>query len=117
MHEFAIGEELVRAVLEEQARVTPGRLTGVRVVVGALRQVIPQHLAFAYEVLTRDTPADESTLEIVQEPVTATCRACGWHGQLDDLPFLCPQCDALDLERHNGMELYLDRLEVEYDTL
>lgn len=117
MHEFAIGEELVKAVLGEVARLKPPPRTvqSVRVVVGALRRVSPEHLLFAYEVLTRDTPAAGSALEIAVAPVTASCRDCGWRGRIDDWMFICHDCGAANLETLHGMELHLDRLEVEYD--
>ena len=117
MHEFAIGEELVKAVLGEMAQLTPPphNLRSVRVVVGALRQVVPENLAFAYEIFSRDTPAAGSALEITVVPVTALCRDCGWQGQIDDRPFLCRECGAVNLQTLQGMELFLDRLEVEYN--
>lgn len=117
MHEFAIGEEVVKAVLEELNRITPRpqNLRSARMVVGALRRIAPDHMHFAYEVLTRDTPAAGSVLEITVLPVTALCRDCGWQGQMDDIIFLCPSCGAGNLRTLQGMELFLDRLEVEYN--
>lgn len=116
MHEFAIGEELVKAVLGEMARLTPPyNLTSVRVVVGALRQVVPENLIFAYEVFSRDTPASGSALEITMLPVTVLCRACGWQGEIEGRLFLCSICGAVNLQTLQGMELFLDRLEVEYN--
>lgn len=117
MHEFAIGEEVVKAVLEELNRITPRpqNLRSARMVVGALRRIAPDHMRFAYEVLTRDTPAAGSVLEVTVLPVTALCRDCGWQGQMDDIIFLCPGCGAGNLQTLQGMELFLDRLEVEYN--
>ena len=115
MHEFGIGEELVKAVLEEMNRLVPPprALQRVRVVVGALRRVTPEHLLFAYEVLTRDTPAAGSALDVVLMPVTVSCRNCGWQGETNDMIFICHDCGGTDLQTLHGMELYLDRLEVE----
>jgi hydrogenase nickel incorporation protein HypA/HybF len=117
MHEFGLGEEVVKVVLEEMNRITPPprNLRSARVVVGALRRVAPEHLRFAYEVLTRDTPAAGSVLEVTILPVTALCRDCGWQGQIDDIILLCPGCGAGNLQTLQGMELFLDRLEVEYN--
>jgi len=116
MHEFALGEEVVKAVLEEMNRISPPphSLLSARIVVGALRRVAPDHMRFAYEVLTRDTPAAGSLLEVTVLPVTALCRDCGWQGQRDDSVLLCPGCGAGNLQTLQGMELFLDRLEVEY---
>lgn len=116
MHEFALGEEVVKTVLEEMSRITPPphSLLSARMVVGALRRIAPDHMRFVYEVLTRDTLAAGSSLEVTVLPVTALCRDCGWQGQMDDGVLLCPGCGAYNLQTLQGMELFLDRLEVEY---
>ena len=85
----------------------------VRVVVGAMRQIVPETLAFAYEVLTKETPLAGTELEIVPVPVKARCRACDWTGPIEDAFFICPTCEAVDLEVLAGMELYLDSIEIE----
>jgi len=116
MHEFGIGEELAKAVLAELDRLpAPKRLLGARVVIGVLRQVIPDHLTFAYEIFLKDTPAAGSTLEIAPVPVVVVCEQCGWQGEIEEMIFLCGACGSTQLRMVTGMELYLDRLEVEYD--
>jgi hydrogenase nickel incorporation protein HypA/HybF len=116
MHEFGLGEEVVRTVLEEMKRISPPPLSllSARIVVGALRRIAPDHMCFVYEVLTRNTPAAGSSLDVTVLPVTTLCRDCGWQGQVDDIVFLCPGCGAGNLKMLQGMELFLDRLEVEY---
>lgn len=117
MHEFAIGEALVTAVLTELDALDPppSRLLSARVVVGAMRQVVPEYLAFAYEVLTRDTPAAGSALLVEHVPITARCDACGWEGALELGIFLCQACGSPTLTQLTGMELYLAKLEVTFD--
>ena len=62
MHEISICQSLVSVVLDEltQRAIGPGRLQRVRVVAGQLHQLVPDSLTFAYELLTRDTPAATS---------------------------------------------------------
>lgn len=115
MHEFGIAEELVRGVTAELARVAPGaRLLRVRVVAGGLRQIVPENLTFAYEVLTRETPAAGSVLELVTLPLIGACTACGRRGELHDAVFLCEACGGA-VRPDGGMELYLDALEIDTD--
>jgi len=114
MHEFGIGEELVAAVVTELTRFSPlPRLQKVRVVVGGLRQVIPDNLLFAYEVLSRDTPAAGSALEIEILPLRGECTDCGWQGEITLPVFQCGSCGAYAMRTLGGMELYLDSLEIE----
>ncbi|MBU1908775.1 MAG: hydrogenase maturation nickel metallochaperone HypA, partial [Verrucomicrobia bacterium] len=64
MHEFSIGDSIVRSVIEELARLKtpPGALRSVRVAIGVMRQIVPDTLVFAYESLSQDTPAAGSKL-------------------------------------------------------
>ena len=117
MHEFSIGEGLVQGVLKEMARLDPPpcRLVRVRVVMGRLHQIVPDYLTQAFEILTRDTPAQGADLDLVISPIVGRCTECGWEGELEPPFFRCGSCEAPHIEVLKGKELYLDRLEVEYD--
>jgi len=115
MHELAVCQELVAAILSEMRRpdFAGAHLRSVRVRVGVLRQIEHESLRFAYEVLTQDTPAAGSALEIVTAPVSVRCRVCGWSGEIHDRIFACPACGAGDVEVTGGGEVILESLELE----
>jgi hydrogenase nickel incorporation protein HypA/HybF len=115
MHEFALGQRIVAGVLEEleQVQPPPRRVRRVRVVAGALHQILPEYLAFAYELLVQHTPAAGSRLDLEIRPVTARCAACGWEGEIEPPFFVCGRCAQLNPEMTGGREFYLDGLEVE----
>ena len=117
MHEFSICERIVEAVLGELADLQrpSARLCNARVVVGGLHQIVPDYLSFAYDVLTRDTAAEGSALQIRVTPVVARCRTCDWEGEIDLPIFRCAACQSLNLDMLRGKELYLEHLEVEDD--
>ena len=118
MHEFSICERIVETVLDELTKVPlpRGRLCRVRVVVGGLHRLVPDHLEFAYRVLTRDTDAEGSVLEVRESPVVVRCRSCSWEGEIDLPLFRCGACHALDLDLVSGKELYLEHLELDSDS-
>ncbi|MGR8918387.1 MAG: hydrogenase maturation nickel metallochaperone HypA/HybF [Gammaproteobacteria bacterium] len=118
MHEFSICERIVDAVLAELGRLDPppGRLLGVRVVVGRLHQIVPDYLEFAYASLTRDTAAAGSRLELRFVPIGVACRACGWRGDIEPPAFRCGGCGALEVDVVSGRELYLEHLEVDAEA-
>ena len=113
MHEFAIGEWLVKTVSSELERIEPvPKLLSVRVVVGRLRQVVPDNIEFAYRSLAKGTNLEGSILEIVSVPVLAECRKCRQREEIKDVFFQCSACGSGDLEILGGKELYLDGLVV-----
>jgi len=116
MHEFSICTQIVDAAIDEYDRLSPApqRLSKVRVVVGRMHQIVPEHLIFAYEVLTRGTAAEGSEIELVPVPVAASCPSCGWCGTLELPVFRCGDCGAREIEVQGGKELYLEHIEVEW---
>ena len=86
-----------------------------RVVVGRLHQIVPEYLTNAFELLTRETAAQGAAMELVFAPVRGRCGACGREGEITPPIFRCVTCRSTDLEICGGKELYLDRLEVEWD--
>ncbi len=117
MHEFSIGQTIVETVIAEVTKrdPVPSRVLTTRIVVGKLRQLVPEYLQFAYEQLTKDTIAEGSSLEISHKPIIGKCGACGWQGEMDIDGFLCKQCNAHSAEIVSGRELYLESLEIEED--
>ena len=115
MHEFSICQTLVDAVLTEMRKIGSEhvRLLKTRVVVGGLRQIVPEYLEQAYDVLIRDTVAEGSVLKVEVTPVVGKCEDCGWNGDITKGKFCCANCGSKRAQIMGGMELYLDNLEIE----
>jgi len=113
MHEVSICQGLVKVVLDEMAQraILAGAVRRVRVVAGALHQIVPESLEFAYDLLTRATPAAGSKLELHVTPLMARCTACDWRGAIEPPVFLCGKCGA-GVELEGGDELYVEDLEI-----
>ncbi len=115
MHELSICQGLVDIVLKESdsRKLPPGAVRKVVVAAGIMHQVMPDSLQFYYELLTRDTPAAGSVLELKVIPVSARCNACGWEGELKIPCFRCGACDSSDLAMRTGRELHLESMDIE----
>jgi hydrogenase nickel incorporation protein HypA/HybF len=109
MHELA----LARAVLDVAREHADGRpVESVEVRVGALRQVVPDSLAFAFGVLARDTPLEGARLRVEQVPVRIRCAGCAGQAELDGFPLACPACGSRDVRVIAGEEFVVQSLEV-----
>jgi hydrogenase nickel incorporation protein HypA/HybF len=110
MHELAIADAVVQ-IAAEHAR--GRRVTVVRVAAGALRQVVPDALAFAFELVARGTPIEGAALELRTVPARVRCRTCGSESEQDDFPFACRACGAFEVEVVAGEELMVEELVLE----
>jgi hydrogenase nickel incorporation protein HypA/HybF len=113
MHELAIAEAVVRIASE---RAGPRRVVAVQVACGHLRQVVPDALAFAFELVAHGTPVEGARLELREVPARVRCRACGGESEQDGFPLTCRACGGFDVAVIAGEELRVEELEIEADV-
>lgn len=93
MHEVALSTQLAQVV----SRAAKGReVTAVNIRVGALRQVVPETLRYAWGFVTKDGPLAGSALDVEWVPAIVRC-ARGHERTLDANEYLdvrCRECDA-----------------------
>lgn len=107
MHELAIAESVVSAVLERTDR--PVRV--VRLRVGRLSGVVPDALSFCFELATTGTSLAGAALEIEDQPGRAHCRTCGEDFVMADALLLCA-CGSADVELLMGRDLAVTSVEM-----
>jgi hydrogenase nickel incorporation protein HypA/HybF len=110
MHELALADAIVQ-VCCDSAR--GRRVAKVELEVGRLRQVVPDALSFAFDLVARGTPADGAELEIANVPVRVRCRGCRVETEVDEFPLACVRCGGLDVDVTNGEEFHVVALELD----
>jgi len=110
---MSIAQSLLEIVLEEGRKHSLRRVNSIKVQVGALAALVPDSLKFCWEMLTQETIASGSSLEIETVPVVARCSRCGELFEVENHIFLCPICEQPALDLVSGRELSLMSLEGE----
>ncbi len=117
MHELSVVTSLLALVREEMAKHGVQRLLSVRVRYGALTNIVPEALSFAFEALTAGTDFDGAVLEMEETPLELRCSECGsLFSPKEKNLFLatCPNCGSREGHQvESGRELYLQHLEAE----
>jgi hydrogenase nickel incorporation protein HypA/HybF len=108
MHELAITQSVVDTIAE---RTSGARVTIVRLDIGKLSGVVPDAVAFCFDLVANGTPLDGAKLEIFEPPGQAQCRTCSTEFELDSLILLCP-CGSADVDVLGGRELAIRSVEV-----
>jgi hydrogenase nickel incorporation protein HypA/HybF len=114
VHELSLADAVVR-ICCEHAR--GRRVASVEVTVGRLRQVSPDALAFAFELVAVGTPVEGAELEIVDVPARVSCASCAAETEIDRLPLACGRCGDLAVEIVGGEEFHVESLEIEDDVV
>jgi hydrogenase nickel incorporation protein HypA/HybF len=110
MHELSIADAIV-TIASRHAKGRP--VSRVDVKVGYLRQVVPDSLQFAFELITQGTELDGAELVLEEVPARVRCRTCGTGTELTEFPAHCGACGGFDVEVTAGEELLVDSIEVE----
>ena len=101
-------EAIARKVVD---RADGRRVLTVTIRVGHLRQVVPDAMAFSWEMLTAATQLEGARLEIEHVPATVACNDCAFVTKLDVPVFACATCGSRDVALRSGDELMLVSLE------
>jgi hydrogenase nickel incorporation protein HypA/HybF len=115
MHEISLMENLLEIVGDTARREDGGRVTVIHMRIGEMSGVNIDALNFAFEVLSKGTLAEGSTLECERVPLEMQCSACGADSRPKDLVFRCPLCGATEIVLNSGRELEIDYILMEED--
>jgi hydrogenase nickel incorporation protein HypA/HybF len=109
MHELSLSGAIVNTAVKHAG----GRRVGVvSLRVGALRQVVPDTLAFYFGFVSKGTVCEGARLEQELVPARLRCGTCEREWDVELPIFMCPGC-AGSAEVASGDELEVESIEVE----
>jgi hydrogenase nickel incorporation protein HypA/HybF len=104
---------LAQAIADTTLRHADGRpVAAVHVRIGHFRQVVPESLLFAWELLTDDSALAGAALGIEHVEAVVECSGCGARTTLD-LPVLaCGSCGTTEVTLVSGDEFTIQTIDV-----
>ena len=110
MHELSICRAIASSV-EDHA---DGRLvTSVRLQIGHFRQIVPETLSYCWELHTRDTPLQASSLDVDYIPAVIRCHDCDTETTLSQPVIRCGACDSRSATLVSGEEFLIESIELQ----
>lgn len=102
MHELSIASAVVEKILEFAEQKRASKVLEVRLAVGELSCIESVQLRFCISAITKETPMEDSAVEIEQVDAEVTCPHCSYRGRpkywedalsSGPVPTLeCPEC-------------------------
>ena len=114
MHELSIADAIV-AIARDHAR--GRRVMSVEVKIGHLRQVVPDALELAFELVAAGTNVEGASLQVEHVPARVHCARCGSESEVHEFPLACGLCGSLDVAVVSGDELLVESLELEDEPI
>lgn len=112
MHELSIAQSLIDVVKEEMRKNNAKSLRSVRLHVGEMTAIVPEALAFSFEVVTNGTELEGTRLLMDVIPLRGYCPGCNEEFEIKDFTFICPSCESTKIETIAGRELSIVEIEV-----
>lgn len=113
MHEMSICRSLLGVVVEQARQHRVNRVLAVKIEVGALRGIVPEHLSYYFDFLKKGTVAEGAALAVDLVPGEVQCQGCRRRFALDDQGYVCPGCGSSEVEIVAGLELKVKTMQVE----
>ncbi len=114
MHELSLAEAVNNTIKELCERSAWTRVRRIVLKVGHMRQVDPELLVFAFDVVSKGTLSEGAELSVLELPVVFKCNACGENVTSEATAFICLNCGSTDVELLSGMELTIESMEVDH---
>lgn len=113
MHEMSLCESVMQILEQTAAQQGFSRVKTVWLEIGELSGVEVEAMRFNFEVIRRNTLADQAALEIINVPGSAWCLPCGKNVRIAQRFDACPDCGSYQLQVNGGDEMRIKELEVE----
>ena len=114
MHELSLADAIV-AIARDHAG--GRRVTAVDVRIGRLRQVVPDALEFAFELVAAGTEVEGAELRVEHVAARLACAGCGAVTEATGFPLVCARCGSAGVEVVEGEELHVESIEVEEEPV
>lgn len=113
MHEFSIIQNVIEISTESIKDRGLTKVLNIKLIIGKMRQIVPEAMQFAFEASTKGTLLESSVLEMEFKSIKMRCKSCSAEFQVDDNMYICETCQGTDLSIIQGQELIIKSIEGE----
>ena len=113
MHELSVTKGLLKICLEEGQKHNVKKIKKISIKVGELTDLVPSCITYYFNIVAKDTIAENTEINVEKIPVEIKCMECDYEGELGKNNYICPRCKSNKYKIIKGREFYLDTMEVD----
>jgi hydrogenase nickel incorporation protein HypA/HybF len=113
MHELSVTESLLKIAVEHAEKADAQRVTDLHIVIGDLASMVDDSIQFYWDIIARDTIAEQATLHFRRLPAQLQCNTCSEKYQPTEKELICPNCHGVGAKIISGEEFFLESIDVE----
>ena len=107
MHEMSLAESILKIAIDVAAENHAKKISAVGLKLGEMAGVEIESLKFGFDILKKNTVAENAELKINRVPIIGECNKCGKSFKVAAYNFFCPECDGI-LILKSGRELLVE---------
>lgn len=115
MHELSIMKNILEVVLEAGQQTGAKKISRINVIAGAFTEFVPRYAQLYFDMISKNTIADQAEIHIETTPAIIKCCLCGSETQVDvkHILMMCNSCKSEEVELISGREICIDSIEIE----
>ena len=113
MHEMSIAESVMQIIEDAAQAERYSRVKAVWLEIGQLAAVEKDALRFCFDMVTRNSIAENARLEFIETAGQGWCMDCSRNVAVTDRYAPCTECGGFRVEVTGGEEMKVKELEVE----
>lgn len=113
MHELSVTESLLNIALQHAEKASAKRITDLHIVIGELASMVDDSIQFYWEIIAKDTIAEQAKLHFRRVPAELQCMTCSEKYHPTDRELACPRCNGVNTRIIAGEEFRLESIDVE----
>lgn len=113
MHELPVTQSLLKIALDHAEKANAKQITALNIVMGELASMVDDSIQFYWEIIAKDTIAEQATLHFRRVPAELQCMTCFHKYHPTDRELVCPQCHGVGAKVIAGEEFALESIDVE----
>ncbi len=110
MHELSVTQGILDIALKNAGT---RKVNQVNLVIGQFASIVDDSVQFYWDIISKGTPAEGSSLHFERIPGEMTCQSCGYTFHPTGETFDCPTCSSPLVRISKGEEFQVDSIDVE----
>jgi hydrogenase nickel incorporation protein HypA/HybF len=105
MHEMSIAVSILDTVEKEARKNNLSKISKVKLKIGEMANIVPEILVSSWEILVKDTMAEDAELDYDLLPLMGKCGECNAEFPIENIVFHCSRCHSPNIKVISGEEL------------
>lgn len=112
MHELSVTESMLGVVLRHAQSNKATKVTRINMVLGEMSSVMEESVKFYFDIIAKDTIAQDAELNFRRTKLIGKCGECGKEWEVREYDFVCPDCGGTKTDILSGREFQVESIEI-----